>query len=332
MSEGAAQGAPIPVLQQFDGGPVGFTPDGAFYYSTSRSVSDIYLADLTQPDASLKPGLASQRFVGRTGGGNWSDDGKTLAYSTDTNSGVIGDRGPKAWGLVLLSVDTGKERLVMPSYPIWGTWHGCIPRWSQDGKSVLILGESEEHGSGPYLVNITTGKAKFIDSIPCNVNSQIAWNQTGNCLFVCTKAGPSQPTRILRFDLSTQSSQELASWPWGARGFDLSADGQWLAFWQEESRLVILPTTGGEPRVVLNTSEVQGEDCFVRWSPDGQSLFFPKRRSELWRVDIATGQEQSTGLKRKQLSDVAVHPQGNTLALTVRQPGYQLWALEDFLP
>lgn len=334
VAEGAAQGQAIPIVQQFEGSPLGFAQDGTFYYGVSNGVSDVYLADFDGGSSTpIGSGdLASQRFVGRTGGSTWSPDGKSLAYSTDVGSGVIGDRGPKAWALVIFEVETESERLVTPSYVIRGTWHGCLPRWSQDGTSVLILGQSEEHGTGPYIIDVATGATEFIDTVSCNINGQVVWDHTGEILFVRTKAGPSEPMRILRFDRTTQSTTEIYQGSWGASGLDLSPDGHWLTFWREETGLMVLSTEGGEPRQVLETDEVNGSDCFVRWSPDGKSLVFPKRKSELWKVNIDTGQEEPLGLEIKEVLDVAIHPSGNKIAFTVKQFGFQVWTLEDFLP
>ncbi len=334
VADGAAHSEAIPIVQQFEGGPLGFAQDGTFYYGVSNGVSDVYLADFDSGSSTLTGSgdLASQHFVGRTGGSTWSPDGRFLAYSTDVGSGVIGDRGPKAWALVVLDVETGSERLVTPSYVIRGTWHGCLPRWSQDGKSVLILGHSEEHGTGPYIIDVATGATEFVDTVPCNINSQVVWDHTGEILFVRTKAGPSEPMRILRFDRTTQSTTEIYQASWGASGLDLSPDGQWLTFWRDETGLMVLSSEGGEPRQVLETDEVNGSDCFVRWSPDGKSLVFPKRKSELWKVNIDTGREEPLGLDIKELLDVAIHPAGNRIAFTLRQFGVQVWVLEDFLP
>jgi serine/threonine protein kinase/Tol biopolymer transport system component len=333
VAEGAALGQAVPIVQQFEGGPLGFAQDGVFYYSISNGVSDLHLAEVDRGSLTptSSPALVSERFVGRTGGCSWSPDGQLLAYSADVGSGVIGDRGPKAWALVVLDMATGSERLVTPAYSIEGTWHGCLPRWSQDGQSLLILGRSEEHGVGPHVVDVATGATEFIGGVPCNINSQIVWDRTRNIFFVRTKAGPSEPVRIMRFDRSDLSTTEIYRGTW-ASGLDLSPDGQWLAFWEEGSTLMTLSTEGGPPREILERDDGGNSDCFVRWAPDGRSLLFPKRWSELWMVDVETGRQQSMNLEGGELLDATLSPDGDQIAFTARQFGYQVWVLEDFLP
>jgi dipeptidyl aminopeptidase/acylaminoacyl peptidase len=170
-----------------------------------------------------------------------------------------------------------------------------------------------------------------VDGLQGKLNSQVVWDQSGNTLFVRSPSS-SEETTIVRFDRLDRTSLEIYRGPWSPVGLDISPDGRWLAFWRKESSLTILPTEGGEPRQILETDEVNGSNCFVRWSPDGGSLLFPKRRSELWKVDVETGRQQPLGLDTRELLDVSIHPEGERIAFTVKQSGFQVWAMEDFLP
>jgi hypothetical protein len=49
-------------------------------------------------------------------------------------------------------------------------------------------------------------------------------------------------------------------------------------------------------------------------------------------VDVETGRQQSMNLEGGELLDATLSPDGDKIAFTARQFGYQVWVLEDFLP
>jgi serine/threonine protein kinase len=337
MTNGTPAKPAIRLVQQFDGSHVGFTEDNAFYYGMSINTIDAHIAALDVAGLAVEgsPGKASSRFVGRTGNSDWSPDGRFLAFSTDTGSGSVSERGPAQWALGLLSVETGQERLVTPSSPISGSWGRCAPRWAPDGESVLVFGVTDEHGRGPYTVNVTTGQVNLIKADQWEAGGQAVWSADGTAVYVRAVSDRiSDEMTISRIDVTTGRQIELYNQPGAPKGLDISPDGQWLAFWQNDASLVIIPAEGGEPRQVVHlvTNEQNEIDSFVRWTPDGVHLLFPKRLFQLWRVDIRTGQQQPMGLTARGLVDAVIHPDGHQIAFTVKQPGHELWVLENFLP
>ena len=116
-------------------------------------------------------------------------------------------------------------------------------------------------------------------------------------------------------------------------GLDVSPDGRWLAFYRLPNSLVVLPSAGGEPRQVAQLHELaQSYPLFVSWMPDGEHLLFGKRRRELWKVNIETGEQQQIGPAIENLAHATMHPDGRQIAFTVEQSGSQLWVMENFLP
>lgn len=56
---------------------------------------------------------------------------------------------------------------------------------------------------------------------------------------------------------------------------------------------------------------------------------------ELWRVPVAGGEPQKTGLSMERMLCVAPHPDGRRIALDTGRPDDppgELWVLENFLP
>ncbi len=82
----------------------------------------------------------------------------------------------------------------------------------------------------------------------------------------------------------------------------------------------------------MTDDEQSGPHTFVTWMPDNQHLLFPKKKGELWRVNVQTAQQQQIGGSLEHLRHVDVHPDGRRLAFTLEQLGSELWVMEGFLP
>ena len=116
-------------------------------------------------------------------------------------------------------------------------------------------------------------------------------------------------------------------------GLDVSPDGRWLAFHRLPNSLVVLPSAGGKPRQVAQLDELaQSYTHFVTWMPDGEHLLFSKRKNELWKVNVETGEQQQIGPAIENLVHATMHPDGRQIAFTVEQGGSELWVMENFLP
>jgi hypothetical protein len=81
-----------------------------------------------------------------------------------------------------------------------------------------------------------------------------------------------------------------------------------------------------------NELNIAQERSFVRWTPDGEHLLFPKRRSQLWKVHVGSGIQQQIGAEIEGLVCADMHPDGGQIAFTVQQSGSALWVMEKFLP
>jgi tricorn protease-like protein len=95
-----------------------------------------------------------------------------------------------------------------------------------------------------------------------------------------------------------------------------------------------MPSDGGEPKEIINGSdgEIRSPLAFVKWTPDGKYILFGKRKNELWKVNVETGEQHQIAVIDMELMDAAIHPDGQRIALTTYEAGSQLWVMENFLP
>ncbi len=77
----------------------------------------------------------------------------------------------------------------------------------------------------------------------------------------------------------------------------------------------------------------------LSWTPDGRNVLIVRRTGkdsvpELWRIPIAGGEPQRTGLSAENMGIVAPHPDGRRIAFESGYRGVEaneLWVLENIL-
>jgi len=125
--------------------PLGLTRQGSYYYSVRTSTNDVYLAELDSAAGKiLRPATpVSERQIGSKGSPDWSADGRFLAH-----------RGPGPLSISILSLETGQSRSLSPPLQFLNR-----PRWSPDGRSLLVIGSDRSSRVGLYKIDTTTGEA-----------------------------------------------------------------------------------------------------------------------------------------------------------------------------
>ncbi|MCS6852356.1 MAG: S9 family peptidase [Gemmataceae bacterium] len=103
----------------------------------------------------------------------------------------------------------------------------------------------------------------------------------------------------------------------------LSPDGRWVAYVvttvdlagnSMSSCIWLVPTDGGEPRQLTNTTK---KDRHPRWSPDGRSILFESNRSgdnQLWIIDIDGGEARQVTNIATEASNGIWSPDGRWIA------------------
>jgi len=325
--------------------PNGFTRQGAFYFSTSTGIDDVYVTELDPVGGKMlrEPAPASPRFVGSNSAPSWSPDGRRLAYY---RRGDIYEEKPPT--LVILSVETGEERdipvkLDQLPYPVL---------WFPDGKSVLVgAWESPKHDRVAfYRVDLQTGDHRLIRTSPGRGTVRSALSPDGKTHFVWAEVEPKLSLGVISRDIETGREREIARVPrlagYGFARLAASPDGKYLAFRRpvDESQwtaLMLVPATGGELRELyrFRQSETSNNDELA-WTPDGHNVLFVRRTvkdgiPELCRIPIAGGEPQRTGLSVEGMGIVAPHPDGRRIAFDSGSRSgkpNELWVLENFLP
>ena len=104
--------------------------------------------------------------------------------------------------------------------------------------------------------------------------------------------------------------------------------------------VLIVPTTGGEPREVFRP----GSGKTVRvlaWTPSADALLvrvsqpsMPAGAGQVWWIPIGTSQPHSIGRPGEDIVGASLSPDARRIAYTLKRPPTEaeLWVLENFLP
>ncbi len=322
-------------------GHFGTSTTGAFAHSAQVNVIDVQVAVL---DASgvvaEQPVPLGRAFVGANLSPDWSPDGRSLAYVSQ--QGVV-TVGPSAQELVVLDRVTGRQRRLYPALTFVAR-----PRWSPDGTRLLVKGRGMK--SGPWslhVVDASTGA--LLHTVPgTSVDNEwrigaYQWVPNREAILLA-RAGRG----LVELDLGTGTERlivplQAQKHVIGERGCAYAPDGQTLAYAAEES-------DGGTRRAVLRVRESVGTTrellraeapdwlTLEDWAPDGQSVYVvrqfrgrpnasPERR-EVWRVPIDGRPPVAAGVRSPLLRNVAVNPDGRTLAYVDGFPTQQVAAMD----
>jgi len=323
--------------------PKGFTRQGAFCYSSDwgQSSGSLYIArlDLLTGRVLAAPSPVSDRFPGSNFSGDWSPDGKSIAYHTERPEKRV----------VVRSLDSGLERS-LPNIDSAST----VIRWSPDGRSVLLLGHDKKGQAGAVSVNVETGQSTILAAlktplwplVPKELQNPI-WSDGGRKISFIRLQG--ETSHIIERDPQTGAEKHLHSsaLPLHHDRMEVSADGQWLAFGLKKTRggrpqiLMVMPARGGSPRELLNLDDPR-YIVSIAWFPDGRNLLLSLRDAErrpdgdlwhrLWKISAEGGQPQPTELTLRALRDVRVHPDGRRIAFRTGGAHSEVWMMENFLP
>jgi Tol biopolymer transport system component len=193
----------------------------------------------------------------------------------------------------------------------------------------------------------------FIPLLAGNLRSLI-WSADGKSLYYhFSDAAPEKGVSLRAYDLATKREVTLHA-SQHIHALSLSPDGTQFAIASASpeqtrevamaNRLLLLPVTGGEPRLLRSLPPDQ-EFAALAWAPDGRSLLFIAERADqedkplvkykVWRVSISGGEPELTRLEMEpnELGRLRFHPDGKRAALTVvGEMENEIWVLQNFLP
>jgi len=323
VAEGRAQGAPVLVQanvgQMF---PLGFSRKGGFYYSLSSGASDFLVAEMDLETGRLlsEPEPVVSRYGRPFLLPNWSPDGRYLAYAVRTPS-VLARRGELR--VVVRDMETGGERVMSQGFRTLGT----LPKWRPDGKTLLLYGLPEGGGGTTLQLDVVDGSASPLPGIENCPFPQ--WATTRDAVW-CLLGREG----VVRRQLGSGEEKGRVLFERTSANVPVSPDGRWVAFMSKDLRSVNLAAVaGGEPRELFRLEVAKGlNPLSLCWAPDSRYLLVQNEEGQAWRIPASGGEARKLAIPVKGLRLLRVHPDGKRVAMSVEEPGSEIWVLENFLP
>jgi len=332
--------------------PLGFTRSGSFYFGVGGARNNVDVVKLDPATGSVL--VPQTRLVQRVEGFNrspqYSPDGKYLAYISK-GAGTIHSVGP-GWGdsLNVRSLETGEEREYQREITRLGVTYLSSPRWSPEGRSILLFGRDRRGRYGMYRVNLETGKTVCVLNQPEGQFIDMAgWRDGSNFLYGRLDAKNDRGEICLR-NLDTGNEKVLFSTSAIRGALAVSPDRRWVSATESyesgEHALRILSTDSGALKQVIKFTE-KDQFYLIRhaWSADSRYVLYTRRvraeganfKFELWRVRVDGGQPERTAFELSGTIDhISAHPDGEHIAFENMAPmsesPAEVWVLADFLP
>ena len=226
----------------------------------------------------------------RNTGVRWSRDGTRIAWTSTRRNGRDND----VW--LMDPQQPSQARLLAELQG--GGW--SVSDWSPDASQLALTEFLSANLSHLWLLDVATGhKTRLTPASPSPVaRSGAQFSPDGKTLYY-TSDETSEFQQLGRFDLADQKWQALTSTiPWDVEAFDLSPDGQRLAFVSNEAGRSVLhllptaPTAAGAaapPLPELPPGVISG----LQWHPSGNELGFSlsaaQSPSDAWSLNPTTG-------------------------------------------
>ena len=211
-----------------------------------------------------------------------------------------------------------------------GTANASSPRWSPDGKRLLYV-SSDEDRSQVFVRWMDTGQTAELTHLTRSPGG-LAWSPDGKwiamSIFVPEKRKP------LAHLPPKPKGAKWAAPPKVITRVRYRADG--VGYLEDGHRhLFVMPEEGGTPRQI--TFGPYNDGSTASWTPDSKALVFSANRrddavyhprnSEVYRVDVATGEVTQLTDRNGPDSGPRVSPDGSKIAYTGfddRYQGYQV--------
>jgi Tol biopolymer transport system component len=330
VANGRATGPPRIIRKDIGRiGSMRLTSDGSLFYALQSGAVDVYRAGLgvdgTVVSGSAVPAAAS--YLGSNLDPEWSPDGAALAYVSRRRT-----LGPRRHALVIRTPADGPERT------LWPDLDGFVePRWSPDGRRLLVRGADRQGRSGAWLLDAASG------TVVRRVQPLLGWDM--EWLADSRSVVSMRDNVVARFDVDTGAVQELYRDSGGrtVSSVAITRDGRELAISVDDARtrtLLVLPATGGGARSLM-TADAPDGFVLQDYTPDGKNILVSRYTSTrppaveewaLWRIPIDGGAPRSMNLSGHDLRGVKVSPDGARIAYRTGEPAWDYWLMRNVLP
>ncbi|TFH22363.1 MAG: tetratricopeptide repeat protein [Bacteroidia bacterium] len=329
---------------------LGFTPEGSFYYHIEQNLNDIYTAELDPESGSIISPLAKMvtRFLGNNKEPDYSPNGKQLAYISVIQPSASNINFNQGAGNVLIirSIDTYQERKIIPDLPRMG-----FPRWSPDGKSIMVGAWDENSSMSFHQIDAETGQMKTILSSDKVIRffGRHEWSPDGSTLYYGLLTNNFRNSQIMSRDLESGEVKMIYESK-DILNLSLSPDGHWLAIISRSKSapnwaMHVMPASGGEARELFRFKEGEfsiGLSCSCTWSIDGNYILFMLQNEisedsqwELCRIPAKGGEIEKLGITIPGgTANLAIHPDGRHISFSALSRPLEpaVWVMENFLP
>ena len=239
-----------------------------------------------------------------------SPDGEHIVYERGQMDKMKDQRVARLW---IMDTDGSNHRKLTPRDVSEGN-----PKWSPDGSRIAFSSSTEDDGSEIYIYWVESGALARVTQLE-KYPSGISWSPDGEYLAFNMKV--PEPNPKLADPKKPPKGAEWAKSPRVTTRLNYESDGSGYID-PGFTHIFTVPAEGGAPRQITSGNYHHSGDPV--WSADGEHLIFSANRyddwqynfreSELYAVDVESGDiEQLTNRKGPDY-DAKVSPDGETIA------------------
>lgn len=346
VTNGAASGDPELLRRdaEFTMVPMTINKDGAFYYASDASPTDLFIAAIEPGTGKAvgKPRRLLDRYVGENRNAAWSPDGNSIVYVSKRQPGP--NNGTRI--LVVRTLATGAEKVL----PVRILIAANGPHFAPDG-SIVIRGGDGAGTSGIFRIDATTGAETLLLEVKNN-GEYVGFTGQANSLVVLYKNLAIGNGMFVRHNLADSSRTDLYGYTSNRNrnvfGAVTSFDGRAIAFIHIDSlvwSIRVVSTEGGEAREIAVLPPGTGARN-VAWSPDGRYLYYTPNRQirdgkggetvdsenqPVMRVPVEGGKPEATGIVGDEIRGLRISPDGTQITYTAGRSRREVWVMENFL-
>jgi len=275
-----------------------FSPDGSMLLFSRSESSTLRTATAAAPESIYKVALVGgepRRVIGNAAMGDWSPDGRHIAFVGRVNGGDY------AIGIVDADGSAPREIAKVEAKLTLGL---RCPRWSPDGRTIAVMETAT--GSGlPFSVLLVDVERKGTRSISSPSGgfriSSVAWSGAGNEIVYsqgesvsANRGVPSAGTaRVILQNVRSGAFEALFRIPNNSATFDMVGNGRVVfdSFSSRENLREVSLSDKTAPRYRWLTRG-NSQDRQPVYSPDGEWVLFTSNRSgnlDLWEVSTSSG-------------------------------------------
>ena len=305
-----------------------FHPNGGDYIVFAKDIGggewfQLYRYDLASGNVTLLTDGRSRNLMGP-----WSSGGDQIAYMSTRRTGKDTD----LW--VMNPAEPKSDRLLTKLQG--GGWGP--EDWSPDDSKILLKEEISLNEAYLWLVDTKTGEKTALLPAGTKRGDKIAYgdarfSKDGKGLYVTTDSG-AEYMNLAYVELGRPEIKYLISGPeakWDVERFELSHDGQWMAYVKDEDGLSVIHVrnTAGQSEIPLRGLPA-GVLTNLRWQRNGHELGFSLTNArgpgDCYSLNVATGK-----LERWTFSETAVKTDAFPEAELVRWKSFDGKEISGFL-